>query len=257
MTISKNRIKFIKSLHQKKFRQKYDNFILEGDKMARELLDAPDHEISGLYALEEWLVGRPQVRELGPEKVFVVSPAELGQISALTTPNQVLATVQTPHYTFDPQWLQNHWTFYLDDIQDPGNMGTILRIADWFGLEWVCGSAACVEVYNPKVVQASMGAILRVKFAELDLGGLTEIIRELPILGASMSGNNIYQTKLPTHGLIVIGNEGKGISADIEPFITGYISIPRAPNGGAESLNAGVSAGIIAAFMSSQSVVNS
>ncbi|MCB0632135.1 MAG: RNA methyltransferase, partial [Lewinella sp.] len=157
MAISKNRIKYIKSLHRKKFRQKYDNFILEGDKITRELLDARDHEISGIYALEEWLK-KPGARQLGPDIVCVITPDELRQISTLTTPNQVLATVQPPHFVFASQWLQTNWTFYLDNIQDPGNMGTILRIADWFGLEWICGSSGCVEVYNPKVVQASMGA---------------------------------------------------------------------------------------------------
>lgn len=246
MNISKNKIKYVKSLHRKKFRQKYDNFILEGDKMARELLDAPDHRISGLYALETWLEANPKIRELPPETVFTVSSDDLRQISTLMTPNQVVATVQIPHPTFDPDWLQDHWTFYLDDIQDPGNMGTILRIADWFGLKWICGSPGCVEVYNPKVVQASMGAVLRINFKELDLGSLPG----LPILGASMEGRNIYQTKLPGRGLIVIGNEGQGISDQVKEFITDYIAIPRHPTGRAESLNAGVSAGIIAALSS-------
>jgi TrmH family RNA methyltransferase len=250
MAISKNRIKYIKSLHRKKFRQKYDNFILEGDKMARELLDAPDHEISGIYALEEWLAAHPGVQQLGPDKVFAVSDDELRQISTLTTPNQVLATVQTPHPAFNSQWLKNNWTFYLDNIQDPGNMGTILRIADWFGLQWLCGSAGCVEIYNPKVVQASMGAVLRIKFAALDLANLTHEITTLPILGARMEGENIFQRTPESKGLIIIGNEGQGISEEIKPFITDYIAIPRSPKGGAESLNAGVSAGIIAAWMS-------
>ncbi|PHN07994.1 TrmH family RNA methyltransferase [Flavilitoribacter nigricans] len=249
MNISKNKIKYLKSLHRKKFRQKYDNFILEGDKMTRELLDAPDHPISGLYALEEWLSANPKIQQLPPENVFTVTPAELSQISTLTTPNQVLATVQLPHPVFDISWLHTHWTFYLDNIQDPGNMGTILRIADWFGLEWVCGSPGCVEVFNPKVVQASMGAILRVKFAELELSDFTADLKEMPILGASMEGQNIYQARLPSRGLIVIGNEGQGISENVKDFITNYIAIPRHPKGGAESLNAGVSAGIIAALV--------
>ncbi len=249
MNISKNKIKYIKSLHRKKFRQKYDNFILEGDKMTRELLDAPEHRISGLYAQEEWLMNHPKARQLPAGTVFTVSPAELRQISTLTTPNQVLATVQIPHPVFDPAWLHKHWTFYLDNIQDPGNMGTILRIADWFGLEWVCGSPACVEVFNPKVVQASMGAVLRVKFQELDLAEYKSTLNNIPILGASMEGQNIYQAALPSRGLIIIGNEGQGISESVKEFITGYIAIPRSPEGRAESLNAGVSAGIIAAFM--------
>lgn len=249
MNISKNKIKYLKSLHRKKFRQKYDNFILEGDKITRELLDAPEHRISGLYAQEEWLMNNPETQQLPADIVFTISPAELKQISTLTTPNQVLATVQIPHPTFDPDWLQHHWTFYLDDIQDPGNMGTILRIADWFGLEWVCGSPACVEVFNPKVVQASMGAVLRVKFKELDLVEYEMAVKNIPILGASMEGRSIYQTELPSRGLIVIGNEGQGISERVKKFITDYIAIPRAPEGRAESLNAGVSAGIIAAFM--------
>ena len=248
MSISKNKIKYLKSLHRKKFRQKYDNFILEGDKMTRELLDAPDHRISGLYALEEWLSANPKSQHLPAETVFSVTPEELNQISTLVTPNQVLATVALPHPVFNLSWLQTHWTFYLDNIQDPGNMGTILRIADWFGLEWICGGPGCVEVFNPKVVQASMGAILRVKFAELDLSLRASELPDIPILGASMDGQNIFQTPLPGRGLIIIGNEGQGISENVKAFITDYITIPRHPKGGAESLNAGVSAGIIAAL---------
>lgn len=250
MAISKNKIKYLKSLHRKKFRQKYDNFILEGDKMARELLGAPDHRISGLYALEEWLTANPAVQQLPADTVFTLTPAELRQISTLTTPNQVLVTLALPHPEFDISWLHTHWTFYLDNIQDPGNMGTILRIADWFGMPWICGSPACVEVFNPKVVQASMGAVLRVKFAELDLAETASGFKTLPILGASMDGQNIYGTELPRRGLVIIGNEGQGISERLKQFITDYIAIPRHPEGGAESLNAGVSAGIIAAFMS-------
>lgn len=249
MTISKNRIKFIKSLHRKKFRQKYNNFILEGDKMIRELLDAPDHQISGLYAVEEWLAANPKAGDLPPGVLYTVSPSELREISTLITPNQVLATVSTPSNQFDFQWLRRNWTFYLDDIQDPGNMGTILRIADWFGLEWICGSPGCVEVFNPKVVQASMGAILRIKFVELDLAQVNPELTGLPILGASMSGKSIFRTRLQPKGLIVIGNEGQGISENVQSYITDYITIPRDPAGRAESLNAGVSAGIIAAFM--------
>jgi len=164
----------------------------------------------------------------------------------------VLATVQTPKHAFQAEWLQHHWTFFLDNIQDPGNMGTILRIADWFGLAWVCGSNNCVDIYNPKVVQASMGAIFRVKFAEVDLENISTTMKDLLILGASMSGENIFQKKLEPRGLIIIGNEGQGISEAVKPFITSSISIPRAPNGGAESLIAGVSAGIIAAVMASE-----
>lgn len=249
MSISKNRIKYLKSLHRKKFRQKYDNFILEGDKMTRELLDAPDQQISGVYALEEWLLANPKSQQLPADVVYTVTPAELQQISTLTTPNQVLVTVQLPYPVFDPSWLQSNWTFYLDNIQDPGNMGTILRIADWFGIAWICGSPGCVEVFNPKVVQASMGAVLRVKFAELDLSAQAPEWNNIPILGASMEGQNIYQAQLPGHGLIIIGNEGQGISDNLKEVITDYIAIPRHPKGGAESLNAGVSAGIIAALV--------
>lgn len=220
--------------------------------MARELLQAPDHQISGLYAVDEWLAEQSGLDTLGPERVFSISLDELRQISTLSTPNQVLATVQLPHPVFDPLWLQQHWTFYLDDIQDPGNMGTILRIADWFGLEWVCGSPGCVEVHNPKVVQASMGSVLRVKFAVLDTADLEAQKGEFPILGASMQGENVFQKELIARGLVVIGNEGKGISEALESFISGYISIPRAMNGRAESLNAGVSAGIIAALFARQ-----
>ena len=227
----------------------YDNFILEGDKMTRELLDAPDHEVSGIYALDDWLSANPKVRHLPSGVVFSISASELKQISALTTPNQVLATVRAPRPSFDPLWLKNNWTFYLDNIQDPGNMGTILRIADWFGLEWVLGSPGCVEVFNPKVVQASMGAILRVRYGELGLSVLQEKHPEIPILGADAAGTSIYQAEVAPTGLVVIGNEGQGISSETQAYISSYIAIPRAAGGQAESLNAAVSAGIIAACL--------
>ena len=220
--------------------------------MTRELLDAPQMRISGLYALEEWLQAHPQTRQLPADTVFPVTAAELRQISTLTTPNQVLATAELPHPDFDPQWLKQHWTFYLDGIQDPGNLGTILRIADWFGLKWVCGSPDCVDIFNPKVVQASMGAILRVSFAGLELSGIEDHLQDLPVRGAGMNGHSIFSTEPAANGLIVIGNEGQGISDSVQGFITDHITIPRHPRGGAESLNAGVSAGIIAAWMSAQ-----
>lgn len=218
--------------------------------MSRELLDMPGLQIEGVYALEEWIAGLPEQSRYPRHQIVPVSPAELRQISMLTTPNQVLAVVRTPHPAFDPQWLQDHWSLYLDGIRDPGNLGTILRIADWFGLSWICGAPGGVEVFHPKVVQASMGAVLRVSYAELTTDQLQHRVGDWPIIGATMAGADLFEARLPQRGLIVIGNESQGISVEVAKLLTGEISIPRGRTGGAESLNAAVAAGIISAWMS-------
>lgn len=138
--------------------------------------------------------------------------------------------------------------FYLDGIQDPGNLGSILRIADWFGFAAVYCSPDCVDVFNPKVVQASMGAVLRMPVWEIPISDLCEQPSTFPVLGAMLDAENVMNAQLPNHGLLVIGNEGKGISTEVMAFLTQRISIPKHPKGGAESLNAAVAAGILAAL---------
>lgn len=246
MAISKNTIKFINSLRLKKFRQKYNNFIVEGDKIIREaMIESPDF-IDAIYALPSW-DGQHDVSADLKERIYVVTAQELKKISALHTPNKVLAIMQMPQLTIDWAQFNKGFSLYLDGIQDPGNMGTILRIADWFGITTVLCAKNCVDSYNPKVVQATMGAFLRVKCLELDVEEVRQQLPDLPIFGAAMDGTDVFQLPKPDNGLIVIGNEGNGMAAGTEALISQKIAIPAAAGSRAESLNAAVATGIICA----------
>jgi TrmH family RNA methyltransferase len=246
MPLSKNTIKWIHALRQKKYRQKYNKFIVEGDKMAMEILRQRRWEVDRIYALASWVRTNASVLTLYQERLNVITEAELKKISTLKTPNQVLAVV-----TIDEEFLSTEqWSagksLYLDGIQDPGNMGTILRIADWFGLTAVFCSEDCADLYNPKVVQSSMGAFLRAPVRRIELARLLEQAPGLPVIGAVLEGKNAFGSKLPECGLLVIGSEGKGISPANEALLTHRLTIPG--GGGAESLNAGVACGILCAW---------
>jgi TrmH family RNA methyltransferase len=252
MAISKNTVKFVKSLHLKKFRQKYDIFVVEGDKMAREMLAQSAVAIEQVYAVEAWasthaglLHGRSDL------EIVIVTERELSQISSLTTPNQVLVVAHKPTWEWPSP---SHFTraLYLDGIQDPGNMGTILRIADWFGIPFVFCSDTCVDVYNSKVIQASMGAFLRVQTMEIELAVLLERYAGLPVSGAFMEGTNAFDFSWPDKGLLVIGSEGEGISANNMPLINERVTIPKGNPEGAESLNAAIATGILCAIWSNK-----
>ncbi len=246
MTISKNTIKYLRSLRQKKFRQKYNNFVVEGDKMAKEILCYPETEVEGIYALESWITTHKSELLSFKDRVFNISVTELGQISNLNTPNQVFIVLKQPSAVPNYKYLAQDLTLYLDDIQDPGNMGTILRIADWFGIPHIFCSPNCVEIYNPKVIQATMGAFLRVRTSVITLAALKQEMTST-FYGATMNGNNLFSTTLSKTAVIVIGNEGQGIDPENLALVDQCISIPSARESGMESLNAGVATGIICA----------
>lgn len=249
MSLSKNTIKYLRSLHLKKFRQNYANFIIEGDKMALEILETDALELEGIYALAPWIETNALALRRFGDRVFKVSLTELEQISLLTTPNQVLIVARNPDFKPDIAQLSTGLSLYLDGLQDPGNAGSILRIADWFGIRQVLFAPGSIEIYHPKLVQASMGAILRVGCAEVPLAALlSELPTNFPVYGAMMDGESIYTAPLTRHGILVIGNEGNGISEIAQQQLTRRISIPADPAGGAESLNAAIAAGIICAF---------
>ena len=247
MPLLRNQIKYLQSLQQKKFRQKYNKFIVEGDKMIKELLDQSLFQVDNLFATDSWVKTNRVHISLPDDRLFKVSLTELNRISSLKTPNQVLAVIDIPTPKIDFQAISSGLHLYLDDIRDPGNLGTILRIADWFGFSFVFRSPNSVECYNPKVVQASMGAFLRVSSPEYTLQELSEKTVDLPIFGAGMNGVNIFNMEKPKKGIIIIGNEGKGISDENKLLIDTNIGIPKDPNGQAESLNAAVATGIICA----------
>nr|WP_299205289.1 RNA methyltransferase [uncultured Brumimicrobium sp.] len=223
--ISKEQIKYIRSLHRKKFRDLHQQFIIEGPKMIAESIQyAPDclQKIYGTESVQEQLPEHVEFEEIDTKA--------LGQISTLKHPQkQVAVCTYLPQHTTRPD-------FYiaLDTIQDPGNLGTILRLASWFGVEHIIASKETADCYNPKVVQASMGAIFNVNIEYVDLKEEFENTN-LPLFGSLLEGENIYTKNIQKKGILVMGNEGNGISSDLLPLITDPITIPKFGKG--ESLN--------------------
>lgn len=238
--LSKSQISFVSSLHQKKYRKEHGLFLVEGSKSITEFLHSAFH-IQEIFALPEALHTFGQRAK--NIKITEVNANELKKISTLTTPQDSLALIRSPEYE-NPASLnfRDKISLVLDGVQDPGNLGTIIRTADWFGFTEIICSADTVEAYNPKVVQASMGSLARVKICYTDLAALFRH-HDLPVFGALLNGESIYGLDWGKEGFLVLGNEGKGISAAIERLVTKKITIPRF--GHAESLNVGVSAAII------------
>lgn len=251
MNLSQNQIKLIRSLGQKKFRQKYQYFVAEGSKISLAVLQSA-YEIVNVYAISDWLDMHEAKLHQYQDQIIKVSPKQLKQISYLKTPNQVLLLLrirQEPVNTVDTsQGLH----FYLDEIQNPGNLGTIIRIADWFGFDSVIASENCVDFYNEKTIQATMGAFTNIKLVKSELDMLPQLA-DSNIVTSSLAGESVYSVPLPTDAVIVIGNEGSGISEGILKKSTLNISIPAAPTSTGDSLNAAVSAGVLASLFARSS----
>lgn len=234
--LSKIEIKYIQSLYHKKQRQLEGLFIAEGPKVLSELL-LSDYTVQKIYATEDWVVQNRTIQQ----PIITVSNVELQRISNLQTANQAVAIVSQKIITEDPLFA-NKITLVLDGIQDPGNLGTIIRIADWFGITQIICSQDTVELYNPKVVQSTMGSFMRLNVFYENLAIVLSKV-SIPILGTFLAGASIYTIAKPNEAILVIGSEGNGISEAVLPFITNKITIPKI--GGAESLNAAVATGII------------
>jgi TrmH family RNA methyltransferase len=243
--LSKSRLKYIQSLAHKKFREASPEFIIEGPRIVEEfLINRPDL-INDIYTLPEWAAGAKRLlSSVDPKKIIHVSEMELGKISVLATPNQVFAVVRKLSYPEAPT-VNNQFTLVLDNIQDPGNMGTIIRTADWFGISQVVCSNDSAELYNPKVIQSTMGSILRVKVFYMDIENWIGKLKEIPVYCTALHGKNLFEMEPVKEGLMIIGNESKGVRPSIIQAATEKITIPRF--GGAESLNAAVAAGIVMA----------
>ena len=246
--VTNNQIKFVNSLKLKKHRGHHNLFVAEGVKIVSELINSRI-KVNQIYHTKDFA----KKSDASEDVEFIeVTGNELERMSSLVTPNEVLAVCEVPDYNFDSEIFKDKLTLILDDIQDPGNLGTIIRIADWFGIQNIICSNATADAYNSKVVQATMGSISRVNVYyhdlvscfETELGSL-----KMPIYGALLSGENIYSKKAMPEGFIIIGNESRGISEKLEQFITDRIAIPSfSPNvviGEAESLNAAVATAII------------
>jgi TrmH family RNA methyltransferase len=216
MSISKNQVKVITSLSQKKYRQKHKLFIAEGIKVVNELLNS-SFEIDTLFAVDNFKT------DISSDKIIRIAQKDLQKISNLKTPNKVLGLFKIP----DEIPLQiNGVTIALDAINDPGNLGTIIRLCDWFGVSQLVCSKETVDCYNQKVVQASMGSLTRVSIIYTDLETYLHETH-LPTFIADMDGENIYKTTLPKEAILIMGNEANGVSDEIKALIKNKISIPR------------------------------
>lgn len=233
--ISKSNIKEIRSLGQKKFRDQLEIYVLEGEKMVHEALSWIPNELVHVYHTAEFWNEKFASNSIPHTEI---SEKELNQISFLQTPNKALALIRKPKQVIKPA----DFFLVLDEVQDPGNMGTILRLADWFGVSQLICSKGTVDCFNPKVVQATMGAIFRIPVHYVDLASWLDA-QTLPIYGALLEGENVYSQKLNPHGILILGNEGKGITKEIQQKITHPISIPRF--GSAESLNVSMAGSIL------------
>jgi RNA methyltransferase, TrmH family len=242
--LTKAQNKYIRSLTQQKFRNEYKVFIAEGEKIASEWLKSGD-AIEMIVATGGWAKdNNVLVTKHKEAALHIVKESELAALSSLQTPNEVLLIVRIPEAKIVPNFRE--WYIALDEIQDPGNMGTIIRIADWFGIRHLVCSPGCADVYNPKVVQSAMGGHLRVNIYESELVPFLSST-DVPRYAATLNGDNVYEMKRGNCGVLIIGNESKGISVGVLAMADKKITIPR--KGGAESLNAAVSAGILCALL--------
>jgi RNA methyltransferase, TrmH family len=246
---SKAEISFARSLHQKKFRQEHKLFITEGKKAVEELLRSV-YRIKKIYALADYaekLSGQFAARVKG--KISVATEKELQSISTLTTAQECVALAEIPEAKFNKESIAGSVTLMLDDISDPGNMGTIVRTAHWFGIEYVICSEKCVDTYNPKVVQAAMGSLFFVNVIQTGLEKiLSSLKKSIPVYGTVLNGKNIYEEKLQSPAVILLGNESTGISEELKPYITHPITIPSGVKTGKhkpDSLNVATAAAIV------------
>ncbi|MDR1984802.1 MAG: RNA methyltransferase [Prevotellaceae bacterium] len=238
--ISKSKIKQIKSLEYKKFRDETGLFVAEGEKLINEILQS-NIEIESLFCL-------PAAKLPENNKTEIISENEMKRISFLKTPSSAFAVVKIPNKKIDINKINNSLSIVLDNIQDPGNLGTIMRLCDWFGIQNIICSHKTTDCFSPKTVQATMGAICNVNVFYVDLNGFFNMIdQNINIYGTFLEGENIYNAKLSAHGLIIMGNEGKGISTETEKFVTKKLCIPCFSDNAIkpESLNVSVATAIV------------
>lgn len=241
--LHKSKVKDIQSLAHKKSRDEQGRFVVEGPKMVAELLHWQPDTLCALYATEVWLSAHEQMLTTSQLEITTcVSADELSSISFLQTPNQVLALAQKPA-DIAPPVFSGRITLLLDTIQDPGNMGTILRTADWFGIGQVVCSRDSADIYNPKVVQATMGAVFRIRVHSLEISSVLEELGSVPLICSALEGEDLFSIDPISEAVIVIGNESRGASPMLLNRASRRVTIPR--YGHAESLNAAVATGII------------
>ncbi len=250
--ISKNKVKYIRSLDMKKYRKAEGVFVAEGHKLVGDLMG--HFECRYLAATDEWLSANGDLLSDGRlqgAEIDEVSDEELQRVSLQEHPQQVLAVFRQRAVAADVgEVARRNLCLMLDDVQNPGNLGTIVRMADWFGIEHIFCSGGCADIYNPKTVQATMGAMARVSVHYVDLEqALASIEGDVPVYGTFLDGENIYEKPLSSNGVIVMGNEGKGVSAQVARHVSERLYIPNYPAGRhtSESLNVAIATAIVCA----------
>ena len=239
--ISKNQIKFVRSLQLKKHRDVHNSFVVEGEKIVNEIIQS-DFSVIQIFATNGWFSSSTNIIA---EVICQISEKELKKISQLSTPNKVLAIVEKPKFALNIDTITNGLTLVLDEIKDPGNLGTIIRVCDWFGVENIICSNNSVDVYNPKVLQATMGSLARVKVHYTDIENvIIQLPNDFPIYGACIDGKNISDIIIEKEALLIMGNESFGISHKVSLLIKKRIEIPRKREG-AESLNIAIATSIL------------
>ena len=245
--LSKNKIKQIRSLSRRKEREETSLFVAEGNRIVIDLL--PLLRCRTLVMTEKFRKTLPDyhIEEVHAEEMIIVDKEEIGKISQQHTPQSALAVFYQPAYKLETDSLKDRFSLMLDTVQDPGNLGAIIRIADWFGIEDIICSEETADVYNPKTIQATMGAIGRVHVHYCNLCALLDTIPGIPLFGAFLNGENIYRTPLPSTGILLMGNEGNGISPGVEQRVGRKLYIPNYPAGRktSESLNVAMATAII------------
>ena len=243
---SKSIIKEVRALEQRKYRREQGLFIAESDKLVLDNLGVM--QCHSLFATPEWWQAHPQAAARAKECYEVDS---LDRISLLRHPQNVMGVFRIPSYPLNPEDLADRLVLCLDTVQDPGNLGTIIRLCDWFGIRDIVCSRETADCYAPKVVQATMGAIARVRVHYTDLSAFLSRMRELgvPVYGTYLEGTDIYTAGLTPNGILIMGNEGNGISPALAPLITRKLNIPSYPPGvgTSESLNVGIATAIAVA----------
>ena len=241
MSLSNNKIKYFKSLKEKKFRNQYNCFVAEGEKIVFDLMGTCKCQL--ISALPDIISLHD---ELTAEEIIVASEGELKRATSFKSPPSVIAVFYQPEFNEKELDLYNNLSLVLDGVQDPGNVGTIVRIADWFGIKNIFCSYDCADIFNPKTIQATMGSIARVRVIYTDIIELIQKNNNLPVYGTFLDGKSIYNESLSSNGFIVMGSEGKGISSEIELLISDRLFIPNYPIDikSSESLNVAVATAI-------------
>ena len=239
--LSKAQINHIQSLQRKKLRQSEGLYTAEGNKIVQDILDS-NAQVSQIFAISPWLTkNRLKLDQLGINYTEV-NEKDLKRISTLSTPSQVLAVIKIPKQT-KPNHQSDNLILVLDGISDPGNMGTLIRTADWFGVNTILCSEGCVDIYNSKVVQATMGSIARITVTYLNITQHLAEHKDIPAIATVLNGEGLYKTTFPQKAFLIIGSEAHGISEEIITQAKQHVTIPNF--GKAESLNAAMAAGII------------